>query len=105
MSVYDIIMPLEKEGKRLSDGVYDITDVEVEKHWIDGEAEQKVKDWLEKHPDGCVADPYETGTIFLLSKVPVKLDFQENVDGELNYGSAAIINNCPKRILICAQND
>ena len=101
---YEILMALEKEGKRLDNGIYGIVDIEVERHHIDKDSEQKVKDWLQKYPDGCVIDPYETDTIFLLSKIPRKLA-KEQTKGQFNYGAAAIVENCPKRILICAAND
>lgn len=68
---------------------------------LDGEYYLEIKGWL----TGIWWDAYAYGTqySFLLS---IKPTIMVNYEGcGFNYGSNNIIENCPKRILICAEDD
>lgn len=60
----------------------------------------------EKYPDYAIAEPYDTEARILLSRKPKKkikyTDFASSFEGQ---GSCAMIENCPKRILILGQSD
>lgn len=94
------------------DGVWDLEDIEVvpidtgiykpTKEQLDAHSERVVS-FLRKHPDFVIANAYETQYPFLLSRKPtIKVEYE---GGGFSYGSNNIIENCPKRILICAEDD
>ncbi len=98
MSLDEILEDIIEKGNiRLDDGVYDIADINVEEHRVEEQVVQKIKDWLIKYPKGCVADPFQSNVLFLLSKRPRKIDEMDDA----YEGVAKIIDNCSKRILIC----
>ena len=98
---------LLKRGIRLSDGIYDLDGIEF--IVVDGNSELGIE-WIEAHKEFWIADAYETDFPILLSKEPRCLNSKkwnkENWIGSgFNYGSTNIIKNCPKDILILAEND
>jgi hypothetical protein len=96
----------EPEDKRwVNDGVWDLEDIEV----LDVETKsgrEKAKEFKEKYPDWAIASPYDTMAEILLSRKPTKFlkytDFSNSFEG---HGSCAMIEDCPKRILILGQSD
>lgn len=94
----------------LDDGVYDITDIksiEIDPQWKN---EKEAINFTKKYPDFYIASAYETECIILLSKKPILWQKDntrsENWQGSgFNYGSTNILRNCPKDILILAEND
>ena len=105
----------------LPDGAYDISDIEYEVLNTEEPDDEDIEAWIKKHPEGCIAIPYQKNTTFLLSKRPTPLSNDNMIGMEfykyqktdkkaffngLNSGGAAvIIDNCPKTILICAEDD
>ena len=65
--------------------------------------EASFKIFAEKYPNFVMAEPYQTEQTICLSEMPtITLDY---LGTDFTHGANAIIDNCPKRILICAQND
>jgi len=63
----------------------------------------KLSDFFDKYPNCVVADAYQTEHPFFLSEKPtVKV---KSIGSGFNRGSNNIIDNCPKRILICGEDD
>lgn len=58
--------------------------------------------FLNKHPDFVYAEPYQTNYIWFLSRRPNQLEYTGN---GFNYGSSNLIINCPKRVLVLAEDD
>jgi hypothetical protein len=115
----DPAMVYEKEKRLLNDGVYDISNIDyiafetgskinnvVVGNWNMPANHDKIKiiiDFKTKYPEYAVAEAYETNYIFFLSKKPTK---KLNFTGSgFNYGAGCIINDCPQKILILAEND
>jgi hypothetical protein len=105
------IMSLIREGElfgMVDDGVWDISDIEYISLVPNGDGKdpehlEELSKFLDKYPNPFVADAYETEYPFLLSAEPTKR--VEFIGSGFNYGSNNIIDNCPKRILICGEND
>lgn len=91
----------------LEDGVYELTDQEVlycdreesEEIFIEKEAEFK-----EKYPKHVIATAYEVYGFFLISSMPKKFTGKRTGSG-FNYGALNLLENCPSKILIIAEND
>ena len=104
-------MEIAKE-KFLSDGMYAVSDdtivYEVDSRIGDTnediDNDPKALKFIAKYPNFVVASAYETGTTILLSKPPKKFKHVGPGCG-FNYGSTNLIENCPKRLLILAEND
>lgn len=95
---------LEKVGEKriLDDGVYDMTGIEF---ILDTSSEQEVRRFIKKYPKYFIASAYETEMRFLVASKPPRLQ-EKNLSGSgFNYGSTNIIKNCPKTVLILAEND
>lgn len=60
--------------------------------------------FLHKYPQMCLANAYETHVIFMLSEAPPIWKGKKSGSG-FNYGSTNILENCPPKLLILAQND
>lgn len=101
------------------DGVWDISDIdfiELDIHYVmegngwrnpnESEIEQhinKLSEFLDKYPDFVIADAYQTEHPFLLAEKPtVQVKY---IGSGFNHGANNIIDNCPKRILICGEDD
>lgn len=64
---------------------------------------KSVIDFITKNPNFVVADAYQTEYPFFLAKMPtVKVKY---IGSGFNHGANNIIENCPKRILICGEDD
>lgn len=115
------------QKRRVRDGIYDLSGVEYlsEPVFWEGpgrfydlsteEKKQHRKDhnektaklfmeFIGKYPGYALAEAYETETTFLLSRYPDKFSGVQLGSG-FNYGSTSILDNCPRTILILAEND
>lgn len=64
---------------------------------------EKLSEFLDKYPNCVIADAYQTEHPFLLARKPtVTVNY---LGSGFNRGSNNIIENCPKRILICGEDD
>lgn len=59
---------------------------------------------IEKYPDGCIAHAYETSTTFFFTETIKPYHVEQLGDG-FNYGSTNLLLDCPKTLLILAEND
>jgi len=102
-NIDNLIEEAKDEDRQLSDGIYDVTGIEV----INVEAaDVEVEAFIWKYPKFWVASAYETDTTLLVATKPTKLVTKDIVIGSgFNYGSTNVIRNCPKDILILAEND
>jgi hypothetical protein len=99
------------EHRYIRDGIYAVPSEIVveqfqgpeEKHELTADT-PGIAEFAAKYPDYRIASAYETYTVLLLSGEPVRL--KGNVTGNgFNYGSTNLIEDCPSRLLILAQND
>ncbi len=86
----------------LSDGIYDVTGIAY--HVVNDSKPKQTLDFIKKYKKVYIGSAYETETSILFSDKPKKLIGHDKGSG-FNYGSTNIIDNCPKSILILAQND
>jgi hypothetical protein len=94
----------------LEDGVYDITDIPrlcIDKSTrmsLDAEEIAQIQKFLDTHGSDNVAigAAYGTDATILLAKQPTEV---ESWSGGFNYGTSAIVTNCPREIMILAEND
>lgn len=109
----------ENESRGLCDGIYDIGDVEY--LVVDGEEQDEISSDAQKfmnaHPDHVIGSAYQCYAIFILATPPTllkslgygtsKTDWGSNnhVGSGFNHGSANMLRNCPKNILILAEDD
>ena len=96
------------DNSKVENGIYDISNIEYFL-FRGGYSRPAKKDeaafriFAEKYPNFVIAEPYQTEQIICLSEKPtIELD---TLGTDFTHGANAIIDNCPKRILICAQND
>jgi hypothetical protein len=93
------------DERYVEDGVWDLEDIEV-LNIQSKSGRTKATEFKEKYPDWAIAEPYDTYGSILLSRKPTKrveyTDFAGSFEG---HGSCAMIENCPKRILILGQSD
>lgn len=66
--------------------------------------ETKILEFIREYEDIVLASAYETYDYFLLEHHPTEFDGSVLGSG-FNYGSTNILVNCPKTILILAEND
>lgn len=100
---------LLKNGIGVSDGIYDVTDIDFLAVYTDSEIGLGIE-WIKNHKEFWVADAYETDFPILLSDEPRCLNSKKWnkvnwIGSGFNYGSTNIIRNCPRDILILAEND
>ena len=93
----------------LKDGIYDITNIkhivlDVSIYDMNEDDVNKIKAFIDKHPYFVVGNAYETDKTIILSINPTKFNGKWDGNG-FNYGSTNILTNCPKDILILAEND
>jgi hypothetical protein len=94
----------------LDDGVWDITDIPrlmigAGIHdTLSPEEATKAQAFIELHGgiNVAIGAAYSTGLTILLARTPKQVNTWE---GQFNYGSNAIVTNCPKEIMILAEND
>lgn len=101
------------------DGVWDISNIEfieLSKYYVqEGKSWRKlteeevqehlnnISEFITKYPNCVIADAYQTESPFLLSENPtIEVSY---IGSGFNHGSNNIIDNCPKRILICGEDD
>lgn len=124
------ISELRKTQDYVPDGVWDISDIEFldpttpsTKKWIKSDspggrgsyadlpnANELIDDWkkrltdfITKYPNFVIANAYQTEhPLFLSEKPTVSVKY---IGSGFNHGSNNIIDNCPKRILICGEDD
>ena len=97
-----------KKGKCIFDGIYDVSG--IESFEVDDKNYGVAIVWMQNHKPFWVANAYETDCVILLAGKPRKLNSKkwnkENWMGSgFNYGSTNTIKDCPKDILILAEND
>jgi hypothetical protein len=97
---------LEK-GEYLEDGIYALDDdIEFVCGTFNHSNDAELLEFAKKHEGFAIASAYETEMTILLSRVPTKLSSKEMVIGSgFNYGSTNIVVDCPRRLLILAEND
>lgn len=103
----------ETENRLLKDGIYDVTDIDYlafEKiNWDEPEkleAIKEVQDFIRKWPNYIVAQAYQARTLFLFATGPENITKKTHKEGAgFNYGSCNLLTNCPKSILILAEDD
>jgi hypothetical protein len=93
------------EKKILGDGIYDVTDISFYQLEEDDKKDKldEIKLYMEQHPDFVIAHAYETYTTFILEYPPVKL--HTCIGSGFNRGSTNIITDCPRSILLLAEDD
>lgn len=98
--VWQIIDFLRDKVDYVPDGVWDISDID----FIELKSNlENLSNFLNKYPDCVIADAYQTEYPFLLATKPtIKVKY---IGSGFNHGSNNIIDNCPKRILICGEDD
>lgn len=122
------IQNLRNTQDYVPDGVYDISDIEYfvpdpprSKKWVGRNvtasgyedlpnAKELMDKWnkefinfIKKYPNFVIADAYQTEYPLFLSEMPTKK--VKYIGSGFNHGSNNIIDNCPKRILICGEDD
>lgn len=127
--LYDYLQEIEKNKERVPDGIYDISDIEffnpnipTVRKWVKKgtdpsqnyedlpNAQEILSTWksnldafVEKYPNFLIARAYATEYALWVATIPTKKI--KNIGSGFNYGSTNIIDDCPKRILILAEND
>ena len=106
--------------KILENGIYDVTGLEFEVLECEENElyteEKAVVNFSKKFPDFKIGSAYQCCKVFLLSKPPIRLISlgypvrNENkglgwIGTGFNYGSCNLLTNCPKSILILAEDD
>ena len=102
------------EDAVLEDGIYDVTDIErayfpnVTPDYISEKDFADMKAFIDKHGDDkngvFFGAPYETIGVFLFAKKPKKISL-ENVTGGAGHGANVLVTDCPRELLILAEND
>lgn len=123
-NIWKMLRDITKDRQRVRDGVYDISDIdycdpnqrynrEVNDKgrvvYVKATEEQLLEryndmiNFIKKYPDFVVAEAYQTEYPLFLAEMPTKqIDY---VGSGFNHGSNNIIDNCPKRVLICGEDD
>lgn len=109
---YKIMGFLRDKIDYVPDGVWDISNIEyiplMIGIWRPTEKQKsdhikKLSDFISEYPNFVIADAYQTEYPILLSEKPnIRVDY---IGSGFNHGSNNIIDNCPKRILICGEDD
>lgn len=100
------------EERTLKDGIYDISNLDFlvisnRYHFHDlklGKVPQQLSDFMIKYPNYSIGYEYNAPDILFLSDKPKK--FTGTIyGGDFGYEVAVIIQDCPKAILIVAENE
>lgn len=114
----------EVDRRTIKDGIYDVTDITFlitkrelqynnkkidsknyeEWYETDDEDDEAVQSFINQYPNYVIASAYETSAYIFLAKSPDKFNGKRYGSG-FHYGSTNILQNCPKDILILAEND
>lgn len=95
---------LSASGKsvNIKDGVYDVTDIafiaKTNKNF------EEVVEWVNEREKIWIANAYDTDGHIFFEEEPTKFDGKWYGSG-FNYGSTNILTDCPKSVLILAEND
>ena len=100
----DKIEQAGEDNRWVEDGIYNVTNIDFISRNGMGNNDKEVKKFITKYPEFWVASAYETEQEILLASKPEKFKGEQH-GSEFNYGSTNILTNCPKAILILAQND
>ena len=111
---------MEKEEKKkrvLKDGIYDLSRIretlylkDIEDHHIYSWCEEgtslgeEVGQFMEKYPEFRIGCAYQAICAFLLSDPP-EIFGGIRKGGGFNYGSTNLLEDCPRSILILAEDD
>jgi hypothetical protein len=91
-----------EKSVRIKDGVYDTTDitfiVKTNKNT------EEVVAWINEREKVWIANAYGTDEYIFFEEEPAKFDGKWYGSG-FNYGSTNVLTDCPKSILILAEND
>lgn len=117
--IYKIMGILRDKIGYVPDGVWDISDIDFielsPQYVLEGKSWRKLTEdeikthlenlssFLDNNPNCVIADAYQTEHPFLLATKPTKQ--VKYMGSGFNRGSNNIIDNCPKRILICGEDD
>jgi len=101
----------DNKKRNIPDGVYDASGV-TEFLCCDGEFvgdvseadAEKIISFCERHPNWVMAAPYQTRMIVFCSNRPVEFTGEREGTG-FNYGSCNLLQNCPSKLLILAEDD
>lgn len=112
-------MEKEERGKRaLKDGIYDLSRVR-ETLYLEDSEDHHVWNWqeegvslgyeeadrfMERYPEFRIAHAYQTYCTILLSDPP-EIFGGIHKGGGFNYGSTNLLEDCPRSILILAEDD
>ena len=111
------------DERKISDGIYDVTDIPFidigsvgrrvnEKYNEDTDQyelivnikEEEIEKFIEKYPDFVIASAYATEYYILLAYKPKKFEGTKLGHG-FNYGSTNMLIDCPRSVLILAEDD
>ena len=99
--------PLDSIRRYIGDGVFDISNVESILYLLKGvrseEDLKKVEEFINKYPEFRVGQAYQCPSWFFLSCPPKERI--KSIGSGFNYGSSNLIENCPSKILILAEDD
>ena len=95
-------MVKHEKVETVRDGVYDITDID----FVIGKKNDydNIVKWLENKDKFWLANAYETDYYILFAEEPKKFNGKQKGEG-FNYGSTSMLLDCPKDVLILAEND
>lgn len=108
----------ENESRSLNDGIYDVGDIGY--MVVDGETSDNISDdaqkFMDAHPDHVIGSAYQCYAVFLFASPPILLKSLRygasnpkqtilHFGSGFNHGSANMLRNCPKNILILAEDD
>jgi hypothetical protein len=96
-------------GRFLEDGYYDVTDMEYIDLGVDHlrrTATKEAEEFVERHSDKEVwaVSAYETYTVMLFAGKPRKINILA-AGKPVGHGACTVLDNCPKSILLVAEND
>ena len=86
----------------IHDGIYDVTDIKFLP--TNENNPDEIIEWLHDKDKFWLANAYETDYYILFAEEPKKFEGKQN-GSDFNHGSTNILMDCPKNILILAEND
>lgn len=98
----------DDEERHLRDGIYEVPlDIEVLVFYdtpFELDINDEIKNFLINNPKWVIASAYETSATIILSRKPY-IYSGKTLGGGFNYGSTNLLEDCPPRLLILAEND
>jgi hypothetical protein len=96
-----------RESVDLDDGIYEVQPwvsiLDLSKEY--NQVKETIQAFLVENPQWRFACAYQTGVVLLLSEPPIARPDLHTLGSGFNYGSTNLLENCPSRILILAQDD